>query len=238
MWHKSTVGFPILTIDAGDLRSFWLLNRAAVSILKHALVLTHPFTVEIISEAQRVGHMLGFSRFYFQLSSMAHSSMWVPIILYIQQHLALSVLKFFSVLIFRFCGGKIYIKFTFSDILRVQFSCTRHIPNMGYSPLPSMSVTLCCYKTTCTHCTVTPATSPHSPAPPSALSLLLATLGASSVGSSVCSWPVSRSVSSSRFLAWAHLPLSLFFGRTMRRVGAEFPDQGLKPGLWHESLAS
>lgn len=63
------------SIDAGDLRSFWLLNRAAVSILKHALVLTHPFTVEIISEAQRVGHMLGFSRFYFQLSSMAHSRM-------------------------------------------------------------------------------------------------------------------------------------------------------------------
>lgn len=52
-------------IDAGDLHSFWLLNRAAVSILKHASVLPHPFTVEIISEAQRVRHMLGFSRFYF-----------------------------------------------------------------------------------------------------------------------------------------------------------------------------
>lgn len=61
-------------IDAGDFRSFWL-NRATVSILEHASVRTHAFTVEIISEAQRVGHMLGFSRFYFQLSSIAHSSM-------------------------------------------------------------------------------------------------------------------------------------------------------------------
>ena len=77
------------------------MNRAAVSILEHASVCTHAFTVEIISEAQRVGHMLGFSRFYFQLSSMAHSK-YVSSNYSVYSTAFSFVLKFFSVLIFNF----------------------------------------------------------------------------------------------------------------------------------------